>query len=302
EEFTFRLAKGSVVGGVIKNADGQPITRAKVEVRHVDRVDDRKERPVVSTWLAFGSDGRITDAEGRWALDNVPADERTQLRLKISHPDYINDQSWGEMQQKQNVTMEQLRAKTAVIVMQRGINVTGTVTDADGKPVSGPVVVYGDQPYQQEGSQEVRTGVDGVYRFPPLPPGRMTVTVVAEGWMPQLRKIDITPENRPVDFQLPRGKTLRLQFVDGAGKPIPKVFVQLAKWRGGESLYNYKHPNVLDTKIPIAADENGVYEWTWAPDDAVTYHIYRPNALASRITASITADGAERMIPLAVPP
>jgi hypothetical protein len=30
---------------------------------------------------------------------------------------------------------------------------------------------------------------------------------------------------------------------------------------------------VLDTKIPVRGDENGVYEWTWAPDDEVDYTI-----------------------------
>ncbi len=39
----------------------------------------------------------------------------------------------------------------------------------------------------------------------------------------------------------------------------------IAKWRGGESLYNHRHPNVLDTHIPGQADENGLYRWSWAP-------------------------------------
>src|SRR5487761_1405848 len=206
EEFSFRLSKGSVIGGVVKNEDGQPIEGAKVEVMRVDRADDTKERPVVDTWLAFGDAARTTDADGRWTLDNVPADELTQVLLKISHPDYIDDQSWGEMQQQQDLTMEAIRARTAAIVMHRGVKLSGTVTDADGKPVAGAVVIFGDGPYQQEGSQEVRTGEDGTYRFPPLPPSLMRVTVVAQGWMPQLRKIEITPENKPVDFQLEPGK------------------------------------------------------------------------------------------------
>ncbi|HVX15244.1 MAG TPA: carboxypeptidase-like regulatory domain-containing protein [Pirellulales bacterium] len=299
EEFTFRLAKGSVIGGLVKNDDGQPIAGAKVEVRHVDRANDMKDRPIISTWLAFGDAARTTDANGRWTLDNVPADAEAQVSLKISHPDYINDQSWGEMQSKQNVAIEELRAKTAVVVMQRGIRVAGTVTDPSGKPVSDAVVVYGDDPYSQEGSQEVRTGEDGQYRFPPLPAGPINVTVMAEGWMPQRRKIEITPDNPPVDFKLRPGKMLRLRFVDRAGKPIPDVIVQIAQWRGGESLYNYKHPNVLDTKIPRVADERGIYEWSWAPDDAVSYHIFPPkgNAIVAA-PVSIVADGIEKIFPI----
>lgn len=299
DEFAFHLAKGTAVGGVVTNAEGQPISGAKIEVMHVDSVDELNVRPVVDTWLALGSSASITNDEGRWTLNNVPADKQTELQLKISHPDYINDQVWGDMQQKQNVTMEQLRAKTAVIVMRRGIRLAGTVTDAAGNPVAGVVVIHGDKPYMQEGSQELRTGEDGTFRFPPLSSGPMTVTVVAEGWMPQLRKIEITPENPPVDFKLALGKTLRLRFVDFAGQPVPNVFVQIAKWRGGESLYNFKHPNVLDTKIPHAADANGIYEWTWAPDDAVTYHFYRSaQEVPAWTTMNIAANGVERTITL----
>lgn len=297
EEYTFRLAKGTVIGGVVKNDDGQPIAGAKVEVMHVDRVDTMKARPIVNTWLAWGGDARVTDARGRWTLDNVPANDEARVLLKISHPDYVNDQSWGQMQQRQDVTMRQLRAKMAVITMQRGINVSGTVTDPKGKPVAGAVVIFGDHPYSQEGSQEVRTDEDGKYRLPPLPAWPTTVTVVAEGWMPQLRKVEIAPENPPADFQLRPGKTLRLRFVDSAGKPIPKVRLRIENWRGGESLYNDKHPNVLDTKVPDVSDERGVYEWTWAPDDSVTYRISRPTKNPTpATTVSLTADGAEKTL------
>ena len=47
---------------------------------------------------------------------------------------------------------------------------------------------------------------------------------------------------RPFDFRLEPGKELKLRFVDAAGKPVPGVGVMIDKWRGGESLYNHKHP------------------------------------------------------------
>ncbi|MGH7140419.1 MAG: carboxypeptidase regulatory-like domain-containing protein, partial [Pirellulales bacterium] len=208
----------------------------------------------------------------------------------------VNDQSWGDMQQKQNVTMERLRAQTATIVMQRGVRVSGKVTDADGKPVAGAVVIFGDLPYVHDGGH-VRSGQAGKYRFPRLPPGPMTVTVVAEGWRPELRKIEITPDNKPVDFQLQPGKTLRVRFVDRAGNPIPKIMVQIANWRGSESLmWNYIRPNVVDTKIPTSVDDNGVYEWTWAPDDKVNYYYHWPGGPLA--TVSLIADGNDQTVTL----
>ena len=57
--------------------------------------------------------------------------------------------------------------------MRGGLVATGTVTDAGGKPIAGAVVVRGDHPYWEVGSQEVRTDEHGRYRLPPLPSGKV---------------------------------------------------------------------------------------------------------------------------------
>ena len=45
------------------------------------------------------------------------------------------------------------------------------------------------------------------------------------------------------------------------------------EWRGLKSLYNVEHPNVVNSKIPIYPNKQGIYEWTWAPDDGVKFVI-----------------------------
>ncbi len=71
-----------------------------------------------------------------------------------------------------------------------------------------------------------------MYKLPPLPRGPVNVTVVAQGWMPALKKVEITPGMKPVDFRLEPGKELRLRVVDRSGKPIPAVNVSIDRWRG----------------------------------------------------------------------
>ena len=53
--------------------------------------------------------------------------------------------------------LKALRSRKATIIMRGGLVATGTVTDPQGKPVAGAVVVRGDDPYFEVGSQEVRT-------------------------------------------------------------------------------------------------------------------------------------------------
>jgi protocatechuate 3,4-dioxygenase beta subunit len=298
DEYTFTLRKGTVIGGIVKNEDGQPIAGAKVEVMLDHRTVDERQRVLFDTWLAEGDDARTTDAQGRWTLDNVPPGDDVEVQLRLGHPDYISDYQWGVMQQHAKVSTAVLRKQTGAIVMARGIRVTGTVSDPTGKPIAGAVVVWGDDPYLMPGSQEVRTDQRGVYRFAPLPPMSVSLTVIAPGWAPDLKKAAITFENPTFDFQLKPGKTLRLRFVDAAGKPVPEVGVGIAGWRGGKSLYNHRHPNVLDTKIPVVADKNGVYQWTWAPSDQVQYYFGKQGYQYVE-SEPYTADGATHEIKLA---
>lgn len=302
EEFTFTLPTGTTIGGFVVDDEGHSIQGATVEVMLVQEGDPgRLKRPVASTWLAEGTDpgdnARTTNADGRWSLDNVPAGEDVAVRVKLSHPDFINDTHWGSLQTEQQVTMESLRNEMAKITMHSGPRATGTVTDVEGKPIADAVVIWGDDPYLQTGSQEVRTDAEGKYKLPPLRPGLYPLTVVAENWRPELSFVEIEAGMEPFDFRLKQGNVLRVKFVDENGQPIPDVYVGIREWRGKESLYNHRHPNVLDTKIPIKADRNGIYEWTWAPPDGVRYSFSKKGFQDTELT--LIADGEEIVVEMA---
>jgi beta-lactamase regulating signal transducer with metallopeptidase domain len=307
EEFVFKLAKGATIGGLVTNEEGKPIAEARIAVECDDPRRDKREEmgqhPIVSSHLAEGRDV-VSDANGRWSLDNVPADESYTVTINVNHPDYVSDYTWGAMQAAQGVTSGDLRRRKAKIVMHRGTVISGSVTDPKGRPVPGAVLAWGRDPYDEtSGDQmfrhEVYTDAQGVYRLPPRPADNtdLRITVMAAGWAPNLKVVTCSGAKVPsVDFQLQAGRIVRFRFLDESGRPIPKAYVSIASWRGGQSLYNTKHPMVLDTRIPERADEKGIYEWTWAPDDEVRYSCGKPGY--KYVMEAITADGQEHEIRL----
>ncbi len=272
KDFTFTLAEGTTIGGFIHDDIGAPILGAKVEVCLDSRENGRGGigEPVVNKWLAEGDDCCYTDEHGFWALNNVPAGPDWRIGLRLQHPDHVGDQEWRGMQGPP-FSLQQFRDQTATTVMQTGVRVTGTVTGADGKAVPKALVIWGDKPYHNSNVQEAFADDSGRFRLPPLLPGKTLLTVIAPGHSPLLKEIQLTAKTHTEDLQLQPGKTVTFRFVDAAGKPVPKVLVNITGWRGKETLFNWRHPNVPYSQIPDQANEQGIYTWTWAPDDAVDY-------------------------------
>jgi hypothetical protein len=232
----------------------------------------------VNTWLAEGDDEACwTDEKGFWSLDNVPPENVSELPLWLTHPDFVSDLNWRGANRSGSAeyTIAELRAQTARVAMKRGVKVSGTLKDPEGKPVDKAMIVWGHLPYHNPRHQETFTDKEGVFHLPPLAMESTPLTVVAEGFAPQLQWLAPGGLFVNMEIHLERGQTTTFKFVDGDGKPIPKVQVNVAKWRGEKTLFNWRHPNVPYSLIPDQANDQGVWQWTWAPDDAVQYYFFK---------------------------
>ena len=281
-EYTVRLESPTQAAGRVVDVQGQPIAGAKVEVRVAN-----DPRPA-------GDDGRVrytlkdtavvTDAAGRWAANNVPNHPEVELAVLVSHPDYVGDTFWRDPP-RGGPPMSQYRDGSATLTLKSGVVVTGRVTDPDGKPVKDAVVIHGEDPYAMNARMDFLTDADGRFRLPALVPHGTTLTVIAPGWAPQERPLDVRPGLAPQEIRLAAGKPIRLRIVDGAGKPLPKAYVGVDEWQGKKALHTHKHPSVHDTRVPNRADENGVYEWAWAPQSPVKFSVQVAGASAAVVAA-----------------
>jgi protocatechuate 3,4-dioxygenase beta subunit/thiol-disulfide isomerase/thioredoxin len=300
-EYRMRLESAATAGGRVVDEQGKPITGAKVEVRLAGDATpvhgDGRVRYEGS--LAYGSDAATTDAEGRWHIDNVPNSPRVKLSLLVSHPDYVPDEVWERGQKAAAVTTAMLLKGTATLTLKGGVIVRGRVTDPAGGPVKDAIVVRGDDPYFASTPSKFPTDADGQFRLPALAPGETTLTVIARGWAPQLRKVTLRAGLPPQDFHMVPGKPIRLRVVDAAGKPVPRAYVSLTGWQGSKSIqsaHNPNHPRVPDTGIPHRAGMDGVWEWPWAPDDPVKLEVSLPGFAVTEL--EVAGGAPERTVTL----
>ena len=273
KQFIYRMVPAESIGGRIVDSEGEPIQGAKVQVTYRGGgMPPPGDRQRYNTWLAYGDAAVVTDEEGHWVLENIPPGDDVEVSLMINHPDYASDEQSGELQKQQSIRMKELADLSAKIVMKKGARIFGKITQADSKqPVTDAVVVWGDNPYLQRGSQETRVNKKGEYQFPTMKATKKRVTVLAPGFQPESRVVEVRADMGATDFQLKPGKKLQIQFSDPDGTPIPNVYVTVQRWRDSEAMYNYRHPNVLDTKIPRSSNADGLYTWDWAPADKVTF-------------------------------
>jgi hypothetical protein len=269
------LPTGHRIGGVITDEDGRPISGASVQASVLIR---EQAQTCISTWLTGTKSLPITDRDGRWFIENAPGpivDSTTDyaFRLLVSHPDFLSDTNWRTIRNGIARNVEQLRDETLEVQLEKGYRVHGTVKNSQGKLVDDGIVVWGSQPYSTEGSQEIRLSSEGSFETPPMPLGDLLLTVVASGSSPTTLELFID-DDESVNLQLDEPNELKFQVVDIGGVPIPSAKVSIRSWRNASSLYNHKHPSVLDSKVPTGCDEQGFYRWNWAPMDPVTIEVY----------------------------
>jgi Carboxypeptidase regulatory-like domain len=269
-EYVFHMEPAVAAGGRIVDEQGNSIAGARVSVMITSSVKPPKGdgRAGYQTTLAWGKESARTDSNGRWEITNVPSCAGIELGLTTSHPDFA-DEYFGEAQKASDVTTQALLQHSAVIALKRGVIVRGRVKDPAGKPVEGAYVDCGD--YDLE--RQVHTDHDGNFRLPALRPKDLSLTIIAAGWAPQVRRINVRKGLSSQDFRLEQGNVLQLRIVDVSGKPVAKAVVTVEKWKGSDGLRNPPGPSMPDKKIPRETDAKGLWEWSWAPDGSMKLEI-----------------------------
>ncbi|HEY8750282.1 MAG TPA: carboxypeptidase regulatory-like domain-containing protein [Tepidisphaeraceae bacterium] len=250
--FTMELEPGITIGGVVHDEHGAPVAGVKISF-------------IVTSQSISGPYGTFqyatTDDHGKWEIHDAPTDLRA-IELDLDHPQYAHT-SAGK-----SASREELIARTAALVIETGIRLTGVISDEAAHPIANATVSSG----RTRGDERtVTTGPDGKYALA-ITPESQTLTVWAPLFAPQAR--NVSEANAGVmNFKLSKGNKLSGRVVDRSGNPVPETFVSILQWGANRRLEWY-------TKT----DENGRFAWLDAPDTQVTLRFQKESFMNAEPT------------------
>ncbi len=252
----FNLQRGTTMGGIIVDQEGNPIRGAKVSFRA--NGPKQAETHIYATSLDFKAE---TDANGKWQCDSAPS-EIERISLKAEHDDYVAFDEWSIDKNNWPRLWDQTYKRT----MQPGHRISGRVTDPDGNPVAGAHWIVGLQFHS--GLIQGTTDDDGKYQITGVPSGLTAVTVLAKHLAPAAKEFHVTEKTMSIDFRLQTGETTTLKITDPDGKPIAGATVIPDTWQANRAM------QALYAKLlPRETDENGIFKWENAPPEPIKYMV-----------------------------
>ncbi|MGZ7032122.1 MAG: carboxypeptidase-like regulatory domain-containing protein, partial [Thermoanaerobaculia bacterium] len=203
------------VEGVVKKSDGSVVQGALLGTSEQDGSAQMQVVPTaVMTAVRTGADGRF----------RIPSAGMTNFRivaLKSGLPP-------AESAPITDATTD----RAIVITVPDGVEIRGTVVDADSKPISGvsinPIIGYGaERMLNAEGERQdeaawTTTKDDGTF-IGRLNPGSLALNFARKGFVATQQMIEVAPSMRPIAVTLTKGVALRGRVARADGTPAPEI-------------------------------------------------------------------------------
>lgn len=289
-KYVVKVEKGIMVGGVVKNEEGEPVGGAKVEIicYRADEKDDNSYHKIF--------DGSIVaDGKGNWQFGQIPDEKFEQIEVKVSHNDYVQSKDWIQVA---SAEFKLLEAKKFNTVIKRGKVISGVVRDIRGRAIADATVMFGASRYNDD-FVKIQTDSAGMflnnkvkvnqYDMAYIQPGQVTVTVVKAGYAPEMMVVSPSDEKEQLDFSLEGGYTISGRVVDVNGKGVEGVSLTANEWR-----------NFRTIEWKSKTDSEGRFRWDDGPSDEVKFGFYKNGYCSSRDDVLVSSE-EEHMIILYPP-
>ena len=264
KEITVRLKPGVTVGGVVSDEAGTPQPGVKIRMYGRDHwAEPRPEFP--EFWNdSVGAELPVTDAAGRWQVNDFPADlQNVAIEFirpdgsvaKFRHPELADNpiEPQGEPMDYAGLLAGQAR-----FVLKSGHELAGLVVDPQGRPLPGVRIRSGYGVVNVERAGEVQSDAAGRFALPHLNHKNVILTAEAAGYAITSLVVDVTSNLPEVRLSLDPLAPLQIKVVDGGGHAMAGVKVNSEQYGTEGQLLDFAG----------STDSQGRLIWTNAPVSA----------------------------------
>jgi hypothetical protein len=280
-EKTWRLAAAAMIGGVVTDHEGKPLSGAKVRVQVLERGEvlglDGTEMPRQGRAVETS----VTDEAGRWRCESVPKNF-AELKLSVEHvaawqatyrcgaDDAVGDRA-NALEGKATVDREALLGQTAEFRLEPVPVLQGVLLAPDGSPLAGEEVAVTVALEQANGGrfrgrpasakapvQRLKTDVEGRFSMPCSTPGELTLSASPPNLALVMRTVTVAPGLEPIQLKASARRRLTCHVVDDDGKPAVGVKVMFIGWAEAS----------VEQVIGLT-NVDGEFAWDAAPSDQI---------------------------------
>ena len=289
-DYTTKLERGVMIGGVVVSENSEPISGVRV-VFSVSGASPgaSKERERLTMMGEYHQE--LADAEGRWTCNHVP-EKFGMITWRLIHRGH-QEVTYGTTAPEADNSFGFTRlpkadylAGRALMPMKRGLVVAGIVVDEAGQPVMNAKVTQG-RDFTRRPEASVLTDGEGRFRFQNAREKETTLTVQASGFAPQDRKLKPRVDLEEQKFTLSKGGVLRGRVLDESSQPIAKAAVRVAPDGSSSDTFEWRGKT----------DAEGRFEWLNAPLASQKYSASATD-YDSKSSGELPTDGVERIITL----
>jgi thiol-disulfide isomerase/thioredoxin/protocatechuate 3,4-dioxygenase beta subunit len=283
DRLLFQTEKGTAIGGRVIDQDDRPLAGAVVIVSL------KKSYPRSNQWVDVGYKSIKTDANGHWTMTGVPEQPDS---VEIAAYDYLHLTEQTSFHPERYKPLSALRDGSAVLRLQRGTLVEGTVLSPDGRPVAGAEVAYGEGQGYANAIPPLKSDAEGRFRLGIKPGSVATLVAHAPGFGPTVQRLRVGEGTQRAYLTLDTAHSFRGRVVDPSGTPIARAEV-IAFWSGPEASPSSSFG--VASRQRLTTDADGRFEWKEAPGKGVLVDV-SGGGFAAANALSLASDIDHRIV------